>query len=426
VAASSEALLTIINDILDFSKIEAGRLELDPIDFDIRELISEVGEQLAAAAHEKGLELVLDPSADLPRLVHGDPNRVRQVLTNLVGNAVKFTGSGEIVLSAGAEQVSDGSVRLRFEVRDTGIGLEPGAIPRLFESFTQADSSTTRRFGGSGLGLAISKSLTERMGGEIGAESEPGVGSTFWFTVHVTEVRDRVAPEPRLDLAGVRVLVVDDNATNREILEYQLRSSQMRPETAEDGPSALRRLRAAARRGERHELVLLDFNMPGMDGIALAQAVTDDPELTGVPMILLTSSGGQPEAGRKAGISTFLTKPVRQSRLFDAIAKSMGGGVEEPAFVASVAAPEPPGADRPRVLVAEDNDVNQAVATITLRKRGFEVDIAPDGEARSRWPRRAPTPRSSWTARCRTSTATTPPARSGAERATGPAPRSSP
>jgi PAS domain S-box-containing protein len=387
VSSSGEALLTIINDILDFSKIEAGRLELDRVDFDLRETIESVGEQLAGRAHEKGLELALDIGEDLPRCVHGDPSRLRQILTNLIGNAVKFTPTGEIVVSARGEVASGGDVLLRCEVRDTGVGVDPADLPRLFESFTQADSSTTRRFGGSGLGLAICKRLAERMGGEIGASSAPGAGSTFWFTLRLSKVHGRVPSEPRVDLAGVRVLVVDDNATNREILEQQLRSWGMRPETAEDARSALRRMRAAARRDEAHELLLLDFNMPRMNGVELARAVSGDAELTGVPMILLTSSGGHSVAGREAGIDTFLTKPVRQSRLFDAMARIMGGGagpgleLPAPGGMAEVAAPE--GDDTPgaRVLVAEDNEVNQAVATITLRKRGFLVEIAPDGAA---------------------------------------------
>jgi signal transduction histidine kinase/CheY-like chemotaxis protein len=384
VSSSGEALLTIINDILDFSKIEAGQLDLDLIDFDIRETTEAVAELFASRAHQKRLELVLDLAGDLPELVHGDPVRVRQVLTNLIANAIKFTPAGEIVVTVRGEPAREGDVQLRFEVRDTGVGIDPAALPRLFESFTQADSSTTRRYGGSGLGLAICKRLTERMGGEIGATSEPGAGSTFWFTLQLADVRGRVAGEPRHDLRGIRVLVVDDNATNREILEHQLRSAGMRPETAEDGASALRRMRAAARRGERHELVLLDFNMPGMDGVELARTVTGDPELAGVPMILLTSSGSAPGQGRAAGIETFLTKPVRQVRLFDAITQIMGGEGHVDARVVTSAPetlPDTDGPATPRVLLAEDNDVNQAVATITLRKRGFTVEIAPDGAA---------------------------------------------
>jgi PAS domain S-box-containing protein len=379
VRSSGEALLTIINDILDFSKIEAGRLELEPADFDVREAVEEIGELFAAEAHAKGLELALHIAEDVPRFVHGDPHRIRQILTNLVGNAVKFTASGEVILTARAQRSRQGDVHLRFEVRDTGIGIEPDVLPTLFESFTQADSSTTRRYGGSGLGLAISKRLAQNMGGEVGATSQPGRGSTFWCTVQVRDAEPGASAEPRVDLSGIRVLVVDDNATNREILEYQLRASRMRPETAEDGPAALRRLSAAARRGEAHELVLLDFHMPGMDGIELAEAINADPELSGVPMILLTSAGGQLVEGRQAGISACLTKPVRQSRLFDAIARVMGAGVELEAVKTEVDGAEADGGTRRRVLVAEDNEVNQAVATITLRKRGCDVDIAPNG-----------------------------------------------
>jgi PAS domain S-box-containing protein len=383
VTSSGEALLTIINDILDFSKIEAGQIELDLIDFDVRETVEAVGEQFAARAHEKELEVVLGLANDVPQLVHGDPTRVRQILTNLMANAVKFTPAGEIVVSVRSETDKRGQAQLRFEVRDTGIGIDPEALPRLFESFTQADSSTTRRYGGSGLGLAICERLAERMGGEIGATSQPGEGSTFWFTVRLTDARDPLATELRWDLADVRVLVVDDNATNGEILEHQLRSSRMLPETAEDGPSALRRMRAAARRGEPHELLLLDFNMPGMDGVELARVISADPELTGVPIILLTSAGNESAEGRKAGIDACLIKPVRQSRLFDAIAQIMGADVEPPFVVGTTAEPAPEVGGLPalRVLLAEDDEVNQAVATITLRKRGFAVEIAPDGVA---------------------------------------------
>jgi PAS domain S-box-containing protein len=382
VNSSGEALLTIINDILDFSKIEAGQIELDLIDFDLRDAMETVGELFAARAHEKGLELVMDLPGDLPACVNGDPSRLRQVLTNLIANAIKFTPKGEIVVSLRGDHAEDGGVHVRFEVRDTGVGIDPEMLPRLFESFTQADSSTTRRYGGSGLGLAICKRLTERMGGEIGATSQPGSGSTFWFTLRLADVRGPVLLEPRLDLVGVRVLVVDDSAANREILEHQLRGWKMHPETAEDGPAALRRMRAAARRGERHELLLLDFNMPGMNGVELARAVSGDPELARVPMILLTSSPGQHVEGRPAGIDTFLTKPVRQSHLFDAVSQSMGGR-RPPHFVAALTAdptPEVAADDMPRVLLAEDNPVNQAVATVMLRKRGFEVEVAPDGK----------------------------------------------
>jgi PAS domain S-box-containing protein len=362
VRSSGSALLSIIDDILDFSKIEAGKLELDPADFDVREAVADVCDLLASRAHERRLELAAQVAEDVPAAVRGDDGRLRQVLTNLVGNAIKFTHEGEVVVAVRR----DGD-RLRFDVADTGIGIESGGIEKLFESFSQADSSTTRRYGGTGLGLAISRQLVEMMGGEIGAESVAGSGSTFWFTVHMPAAADR-APVLRRELEGLRVLVVDDNATNREILERRLASWRMRADTAAGGEEGLARVRDAKDAGEPYDLVLLDHHMPGLDGLGLARALAGSG-----PRVILLSSAGRTRGG--PGVTSTLTKPVRDSRLYDAIADAMAGGAA-PADEPSLIGHAPSGAP---ILVAEDNPTNQAVAINFLRRRGYRVDVAANG-----------------------------------------------
>jgi signal transduction histidine kinase/DNA-binding response OmpR family regulator len=354
VRSSGRALLAVIDDILDFSKIEAGKLELDPTDFDVREAVDEVMELLAPRAHERGLELLARVSDEVPAAVHGDEGRLRQILTNLVGNAIKFTHAGEIVVT-----VTKLDGHLRFGVRDTGIGIDPARVEQLFDSFSQADSSTTRRYGGTGLGLAISRQLVEMMGGEIGAISEPGQGSTFWFTVQLPVAAPK-PPAPR-GLDGLDVLVVDDNATNREILERRLASWRMRCETAGGGEEGLERIREREQQGRPFDLVLLDHLMPGLDGLDVVAALG-----SGGPPVILLSSAITADA---RGVVATLPKPVRDSRLFDAIATAMEPRVPEP---------KPPfgGAS---ILLAEDNPTNQAVAVNILRKRGYRVSVAAHG-----------------------------------------------
>ncbi|MDP9403572.1 MAG: response regulator [Actinomycetota bacterium] len=379
VRRSADALLDVINDILDFSKIEAGKLELEEVDFDLRALMEDVAELLAPRAHAKGLELATVVNPEAQRWVCGDPGRLRQVLINLMANAVKFTDHGEVIVRAAALEGDDERVVVRFEVTDTGIGVAPEQQERLFAAFVQADASTTRTYGGTGLGLAISRQLVELMGGDIGLVSEPGEGSTFWFTVPLekrsTPKRDVAAHPP----AHVRVLVVDDNATNRAVLEQFLTAWGMRSTTTDRPTAALALLGAAVASGDPFDLAILDFNMAEMDGIALARAVSTDPLLSGTRVVLLTSSGGRGDSAqrREAGIAASLTKPVRQSQLYETIASVMGGARRERAEPSGPRQTAP--APRGTVLVAEDNAVNQRVVSGLLAKLGFEVQMVANG-----------------------------------------------
>ncbi|MFL5911731.1 MAG: response regulator [Gaiellaceae bacterium] len=382
IRSAGENLLAIINDILDFSKIEAGRIELEEMDFDIRELVEDVSALLAEPALIKGLEFVSYCYPDLPTAVRGDPVRVRQILTNLVGNAVKFTDNGEVVIRVRHTAEDERSVLARFEVVDTGIGIDPADKARLFEPFTQADPSTTRRYGGTGLGLALARRLAEVMGGEIGVESELGRGSTFWFTVRFRK-RDggrSEAPAGQTTLEGVRALVVDDNETNRLVLEDQLRNWGVRADAVPGPADALERLWAAAGQGEAYQIAVVDLQMPVMDGVQLALAIGSDPLLAGLPVILLSSGAGlRPEEAQRAGIRLSLMKPVRQSELYDALLRVMAAGQERAAEPR--ARPDTAGGDGhgEPVLVVEDNPINQAVAKGTLVKLGYPVDLATNG-----------------------------------------------
>ncbi len=408
VKTSGENLLTIINDILDFSKIEAGRMELEMMDFDLHRVVEETVELLAEQTHSKGLELASLIEQGVPTALRGDAGRIRQVLVNLLGNAVKFTEAGEVVLRVSLAEV-DGAAVVRFEVKDTGIGMTQEQRLRLFQSFSQADASTTRRYGGTGLGLAISKQLVELMGGEIGVESEPREGSTFFFEVPFEKQPEggKAAAPRRADLRGLRVLVVDDNETNRQIVHEQVLSWGMKNGQAKDGSEALQRLRSFAQAGEPYDLAIVDMQMPKMDGMELASRIKADPSIASTQLILLTSMGvrGEAEQARKVGFSAYLTKPVRQSRLYDAIASVMGTlPVEEQAemkpahevpIVNRHSLEEARAHSRERrwrahVLVAEDNQVNQKVAVRILERLGYRADVAANGleaiEALSRIP----------------------------------------
>ena len=322
VQASGEALLSILNDILDFSKIEAGRLDLESIDFDLRGLVEDVASMFSQPAHAKGLELVCSVPVEMPAVLRGDPGRLRQIVTNLVGNAVKFTPSGEVVLELTMAGGDATSTIMRFQVVDTGIGIAESDQAPVFESFSQADAGTTRRYGGTGLGLAISRQLVELMGGEIGVTSEVGHGSTFWFTVPLQRGGPVPAAAPRASLPGLRVLIVDDNATNRDILTRFLQSWGVRSDAADGAVAARRAIAAATVAGDPFDAALLDLNMPDVDGIELGRAIAGDTSHPPIKLVLLTSSGqaGEAERAREAGITTYLTKPVRQSQLHDCLA----------------------------------------------------------------------------------------------------------
>ena len=380
--ASGDALRSVIDEVLDFSKIEAGKIELDPVDFAVRDLLSQAAAVIAPHVRSKGLELIAWCDPHVPNTVRADPTRIRQVLTNLLGNALKFTSEGEIVAQASVEQPTDGGgAVLRFEVADTGIGIERDVLTTLFEPFAQADSSTTRRYGGTGLGLTISKQLVELMGGRIGVDSKPGSGSTFWFTVPVERAHGLAEELPSLDFAGTRALVVDDNETNRTILVAQLASWGMEADATDGAERALELLAAAAAEGRPYGLALLDFHMPeGMNGAELADAIRARPQLAGTRLVLLTSMGGTPGAEEPAVDGT-LTKPVHASQLHDEIvavlARANGNGAT-PAAPVEVA-PRTESRDGSRVLVAEDHPVNRLLAVRLLERLGCNVDVAANG-----------------------------------------------
>ncbi|MCX7171860.1 MAG: response regulator, partial [Proteobacteria bacterium] len=394
--SSGEALLSLINQILDFSKIDAGRLELESIDFSPGQVVWEVAELLAGQAHAKGLELLVRVDAAVPLKVSGDPHRLRQILINLVGNAIKFTKTGEVsvTVECGAQPVAERSAdhrrrMLRFTIIDTGIGIRAEQQEYLFLPFSQADGSTTRKYGGTGLGLAIARELACLMGGSIDVESTLGKGSSFWFTVCIGEAAPgkESATAAQEALAGMRILIVDDNASSRNILEDQAHAWAMRPASVASGESALSMLTSAADGGEPFALALIDMSMPGMTGPDLAKAIKADPRTAAVPLIMLTSlssQGGAEVVAPAAGVAAFLSKPVRPEELYLTIRQVLGSPT---AMIHSNAAVRE--ADPARlcghVLVAEDNLVNQAVAQAMLEKFGLRVSVTNNGrEAVSR------------------------------------------
>jgi len=381
---SADALLHLINDILDFSKIEAGKLELAHVDFSLRDALGNTLRTLAVRAGAIGLELAGHIPPDVPDGLVGDPGRLRQVIMNLVGNAIKFTEHGEVVLDVAVESLTDERASLRFSVRDTGPGISAERRQLIFKAFNQGgDTSLTRQYGGTGLGLTISAQLVEMMGGRLELESRLGQGSTFYFTVplELSTAAPAKPPAEPIDLHRLQVLIVDNNETNLQILDEMLRSWQMLPTPADSGPSALNELERAAEKGAPFQLVLLDTIMPTMDGFALAEQIRKRPDL-GEPALIVLSSAGQEEGmrrGKKLGVVRCLIKPVKQSELLDAITGELGIAVETGA-----GAPEPPqarpGIDRRlHVLVAEDGVINQKVALHLLKRRGHSATIAADG-----------------------------------------------
>jgi signal transduction histidine kinase/CheY-like chemotaxis protein len=412
--SSGDALMVVINDILDIARIEAGRLQVEQRVFDLPDAVEASCDTVSATAAAKRLELQSFVHDDVPRAVAGDRVRLTQVLVNLLGNAVKFTERGEVVLEVSVVDPGENVTVVRFEVRDTGIGIPPDRVARMFDAFSQADTGTTRTHGGSGLGLAICRELTRLMGGRIGASSEPGQGSTFWFELPLhPATAEPVRPVAIDELEGLRVLVVDDNETNQRIFEAYVKSWGMRPAVAGDAGDALMRMRQAVAAGDPFDVALLDYNMPGANGVELAHDIASAPELRRTRMILLSSSAHADAQEREPAIVAQITKPVRQSRLLDAIAGAMAmpgrGGREpgarpangdrpeaarrpaaDPAAAAPIEAPlaaagaGDPGngasAGAPRILVAEDQSVNWMVIERLLAHRGYRADNAVDGE----------------------------------------------
>ncbi len=390
VRTSAASLMGIINDILDFSKIEAGKMSIENIEFSLEHMLRDTMKALAVRAHQKNLELILHVGNDVPDRLLGDPGRMRQIIVNLVGNAIKFTERGEIEVAVETvEPVSAGQARLRFRVRDTGIGIPKDKFQSVFESFSQADTSTTRKYGGTGLGLTISAQLVELMGGKLGLESEVGVGSTFHFTlaIEVTSAKPLAQYQQTGRLENMRVLLADDNATNRRLLQEMLRNWKMRPTAVADGEEALAELARATTAGIPYAMAILDVQMPGMDGFTLAQHIREHTEYAGATVMMLTSEGQRGHAARcrELGIAGYLMKPASQSELLDAIMTALG---------------EPVHADAPLItrhslreartqlelLLAEDNAVNQTLALRLLQKLGHRVTVANNGqEAVAHW-----------------------------------------
>ncbi|MFO0928741.1 MAG: response regulator, partial [Gemmataceae bacterium] len=380
---SGDLLLALLNDILDFSKIEAGKLELEAIPFRLREKVADTLRVLAFRAHARGLELAWTVAPDVPDHLLGDPHRLCQVLVNLVGNAVKFTEKGEVVVHVNCRTPTDAVVQLAVEVRDTGIGIPPAKQAGLFNAFTQADASTTRKYGGTGLGLAICARLVRLMGGDISVESAPGRGSTFRFTALLGRApAESLPPPPRpVGVEGRRVLLVDDNATSRLILTEMLGRWQLAVTAADSGPAAIAALRLADREGRPFELLITDCDMPEMDGFQLTRAVRDDPALARTRVMMLTSVDrtGDRQRYQELGIAAYLLKPIKPSELLASLERGLQG-VDQPAAPAAPAVPAVPAAPRRlRILLAEDNPINVKLAVTLLTRSGHEVTVAGNG-----------------------------------------------
>jgi signal transduction histidine kinase/DNA-binding response OmpR family regulator len=383
VRLSAETLLDLINDILDFSKIEAGKLDLDPIDFSLRDNLGDTLKTLAVRAHQKGLELAAHILADVPDELVGDPIRLRQIVVNLVGNAIKFTEQGEVIVRVELAAQEGDNIQLHFAVRDTGIGIPEDKQSVIFEAFAQADGSTTRKYGGTGLGLSISMQLVKMMGGKIWVESKPGQGSTFHFSTCFLHSKT-LAPQTRphlADLENLRVLVVDDNATNRRILEEILESWHMAPTTASDAASAMVMLKEAHAAGRPFTLGLLDCMMPDMDGFGLTEQIQHDPNLAQTVLIMVSSAGqgGFATRCREKGLAGYLSKPLKQSELFDAIVTALS---KKPLAQSehTITTSQNRGRRNLRILLAEDNPVNQRLAVKLLEKQGHRVVITGNGK----------------------------------------------
>jgi signal transduction histidine kinase/DNA-binding response OmpR family regulator/CHASE3 domain sensor protein len=403
---SAQLLMTVINDILDFSKIEAGKLSIEPIPFDLTTAIADVAELLTPRVTESGVELLVRLHPELPRRVVGDSGRLRQVLLNLAGNAIKFTEKGHVLVAVDGQR-SPAGVELRFDISDTGIGIADATVEKLFTPFTQADASTTRRFGGTGLGLSISKQLVELMGGQIGVSSTEGAGSTFWFTLTLPEdTTPQAGAAPEIALHGVRTLIVDDVPLNLQLQHEWMRASGARVDTASSGPEALEKLRSAAADGDPIRVAIIDYRMPGMDGEALGRAIREDPSLPPMSLVMATSTMARGDADlfQAAGYNAFLSKPFPPDVLTSAVAavlsREPGWRPDEPIITRHMLrdimrpAVTPPATspDRApvRVLIAEDNPVNQMVAMKMLERMKCRVDVAATGAEAIEMTRRFP------------------------------------
>ncbi len=385
VRLSAESLLTVLNDILDFSKIEAGKFEVESIPFELRESLGEAMHSLSFRSQQKGLELIYDVRPDVPESLIGDPGRLRQILVNLVGNAIKFTQHGEIVVTVALHSKNEPKVCLQISVADTGVGIPEDRQAKIFEAFSQADGSTTRKFGGTGLGLTISTKLVELMGGLIWVESEPGKGSTFHFTAWMG-VQDKVAPPARVEasqLRGLPVLIVDDNFTNRTVLQGMLSRWGMKTSSVDGAEAAIPAMETAAREACPFSIAIVDGQMPGIDGFTLLKQIQARPELAGTIIVMLTSIGRKGDAARcrELGIAAYLVKPARQNELLETLCRvlSKSPDAESPTLITRHILREE--RSRLQILLAEDNAVNQTLAVRLLEKRGYAVTVVGDGRA---------------------------------------------
>ncbi|PLA74801.1 hypothetical protein CYQ88_04215 [Hydrogenovibrio sp. SC-1] len=386
---SGEALLAIINDILDFSKIEAGQMETEKVSFDLYELFEDVSEIFGMQFSQKDLEFIVAPSPEVPRWVVGDPIRIRQILINLIGNAIKFTETGEVSVIAKKLSVSSQVNRVRFEIRDTGIGVSQDQQQKLFQPFSQADGSTTRRYGGTGLGLSITKQLIELMGGQIGVESKLNEGSLFWFELPLEETNlEKIQQDQQLQAETFqqqRVMIVDDNQTNCQVLEKQLRAWGLRPVIAHSGADALKLINAYHAKGERFDLGVLDMQMPGMNGIELAQLMRQLSSCTDIKLIMASSHYSNHWSEESKELFDYcLRKPLRQSILREVVSRVLNNGTVQQNAGSLTSQPSPvrlqQESQHKHILVVEDNHVNQVVATKILEKLGYQVDIAQNGQ----------------------------------------------